>query len=202
MEIFTKNSSKCTIFQRNDCNNFSSLMHTGIHSKIVKIWAIMWETRQSFSGGSGKFCIFEKKIVCSNRSNKNSNFFPMFFEIFVEELRRTCPSPSKNLPKSFEELGQELRRFFRSFCQVLRSFLRVFFWILFLNLIVVSKSPKVPSKFFEAFSNIPSKLFQYSFEDLRTIFRRSSKLLSKTFEFMGKNNFQIVFKLLENSVFF
>jgi hypothetical protein len=27
MEIFTKNSAKCTIFQRNDCNNFSSLMH-------------------------------------------------------------------------------------------------------------------------------------------------------------------------------
>jgi asparagine synthase (glutamine-hydrolysing) len=26
MEIFTKNSAKCTIFQRNDCNNFSSLM--------------------------------------------------------------------------------------------------------------------------------------------------------------------------------
>jgi hypothetical protein len=27
MEIFTKNSAKCTIFQRNDCNNFSSLMY-------------------------------------------------------------------------------------------------------------------------------------------------------------------------------
>jgi hypothetical protein len=26
MEIFTKNSAKCTIFQKNDCNNFSSLM--------------------------------------------------------------------------------------------------------------------------------------------------------------------------------
>jgi hypothetical protein len=26
MEIFTKNSAKCTIFQRNECNNFSSLM--------------------------------------------------------------------------------------------------------------------------------------------------------------------------------
>jgi hypothetical protein len=27
MEIFTKNNAKCTIFQRNDCNNFSSLMY-------------------------------------------------------------------------------------------------------------------------------------------------------------------------------
>jgi hypothetical protein len=26
MEIFTKNSAKCTIFQSNNCNNFSSLM--------------------------------------------------------------------------------------------------------------------------------------------------------------------------------
>jgi hypothetical protein len=26
MEIFTKNSAKCTIFQRSNCNNFLSLM--------------------------------------------------------------------------------------------------------------------------------------------------------------------------------
>jgi hypothetical protein len=69
-------------------------------------------------------------------------------------------------------------------------------------LIVMSKSSKVPLKFFESFSNIPSKLFQYSFKVLWSFLQSSLKLLSKTFEFIGKNNFQIVFKLLENSVFF
>jgi hypothetical protein len=35
MEIFTKNSAKCTIFQRNDCNNFSSLMYKHLFFKCI-----------------------------------------------------------------------------------------------------------------------------------------------------------------------
>jgi hypothetical protein len=35
MEIFTKNSAKCTIFQSNNCNNFSSLMLLACCSKLL-----------------------------------------------------------------------------------------------------------------------------------------------------------------------
>jgi hypothetical protein len=115
----------------------------------------------------------KKKNVCSNRSNKNSKFFPMYFD---------------------EVLSQELRRFLRSFCQVLRSFLQMFFRILYLKLIVMSKSSKVPSKFFETFpiflrslSNIPSKFFEPFFEVLRNFCRKPSNLSEK-----------IIFKLYSN----
>jgi hypothetical protein len=119
----------------------------------------------------------------------------LFVRIVRIKIRNFFRYISKFSTKNEEEIGQELRRFLRSFCQVLRSFLRMFFWILFLNLIVMSK------KFEGSFEALRS-FFQYSFEVLRTFLRSSSKLLSKTFEFIGKNNFQIVFKLLENSVFF
>jgi hypothetical protein len=49
---------------------------------------------------------------------------------------------------------------------------------------VILKSSKVPSKFFEAFSTILSKDFEASFEDLQIFLQSSSKLLSKTFEFI------------------
>jgi hypothetical protein len=58
MEIFTKNSAKCTIFQRNDCNNFSSLMdiveleyvsalhQTDVEGGIRKDWSIHGENEK------------------------------------------------------------------------------------------------------------------------------------------------------------
>jgi hypothetical protein len=35
MEIFTKNSAKCTIFQRTNCNNFSSLMYYQVGDLVM-----------------------------------------------------------------------------------------------------------------------------------------------------------------------
>jgi hypothetical protein len=35
MEIFTKSSAKCTIFQSNNCNNFSSLMWYRVLAVVV-----------------------------------------------------------------------------------------------------------------------------------------------------------------------
>jgi hypothetical protein len=37
MEIFTKNSAKCTIFQRTNCNNFSSLMNTELRVGMLVV---------------------------------------------------------------------------------------------------------------------------------------------------------------------
>jgi hypothetical protein len=37
MEIFTKNSAKCTIFQRNNCNNFSSLMYFSRRAYVAHV---------------------------------------------------------------------------------------------------------------------------------------------------------------------
>jgi hypothetical protein len=43
MEIFTKNSAKCTIFQSTNCNKFSSLMKSKAHlspSGAMSAWAL------------------------------------------------------------------------------------------------------------------------------------------------------------------
>jgi hypothetical protein len=53
MEIFTKNSAKCTIFQRNDCNNFSSLMESSKYMKKCNVSAMYGHTSSQDSGHSG-----------------------------------------------------------------------------------------------------------------------------------------------------
>jgi hypothetical protein len=81
------------------------------HSDKNTIWS---------QGDPGNFASSKKKMVCSNRSNKNSKFFPMYFEIFFQDLRRTWPSTSKNLAKNFEDSFEAFAKFFE-------AFLRMFF---------------------------------------------------------------------------
>jgi hypothetical protein len=48
MEIFTKNSAKCTIFQSNNCNNFSSLMNSISSPKLTTMTDVpkRWEFKE------------------------------------------------------------------------------------------------------------------------------------------------------------
>jgi hypothetical protein len=52
MEIFTKNSAKCTIFQSNNCNNFSSLMQCTGQTVIVMMTRTVADMAQEMPGST------------------------------------------------------------------------------------------------------------------------------------------------------
>jgi hypothetical protein len=60
MEIFTKNSAKCTIFQSTYCNNFFSLMYL-VMVYLVALLTCVLPTTVDFSASKPKPCFVHKE---------------------------------------------------------------------------------------------------------------------------------------------